>query len=91
MEGYNKALGHFDARFKQDQNEGYKYGWTNCLTVLKVEQNNPLWKWYDPGLLDLEDPPFRLDVNWIPANTIPQALISKCLGDYGLYDELEIV
>ena len=59
--------------------------------MLRVDQDNKLWKSYDLGLLDLEDPPFKLDVNWIPVNTIPQCLISKYLRDYGLHDELEIV
>jgi len=43
MEGYTEALGCFDDHFSQAQLEGYKWGWTNCLTVMKVDRNNRLW------------------------------------------------
>ena len=58
---------------------------------MKVEQDSKLWYWADPGFLDYEKCPFKLDVSWIPVETIPQCVISKYLGDYGLHDELEIV
>ena len=63
MDGYNEDLGHFDDKLQQAKNESYKWGWMNALTVMKVDQNNQLWDWYVPGLLELDNPPFKLDVN----------------------------
>ena len=82
MGGYNEALCHLDARLKQSNNEGYKQGWLNALGVMRLEQGHSLWDWYEPGVLDLPVPPFKLDVSWIPTCAIPRCLISRYLGDY---------
>jgi len=90
MAGYNEALYHLDTRLEQSNNEGYNQGWLNALCVLKLEQGHFLWDYYNPGVLDLPVPPFKLDLEWIPARAIPQSLISKYLGDYNLHSNFEI-
>ena len=60
------------------------------MGVLQLEQGHYLWDYYNPGFLDLLVPPFKLDMSWIPAQAIPQCLISKYLGDYSLHSNVEI-
>jgi len=91
MDGYNEALTHIDDRLAQRNPEGYKRGWNNLLTLLKYDQDSNLWHWNDPNFLDFAKPPLKLDTSWIPPDTIPQCLINKCLGDYGLNNECEMV
>ena len=90
MAGYNEALVHLDARIEHANNEGYKQGWLNALGVLKLEQGHFFWDYHAPGLLDLPVPPFKLDMAWIPARSIPRCLISKYLGDYSLHSQIEV-
>ena len=90
MAGYNEALYHLDDLIQQSNKEGYKQGWMNALGVLQLEQGHYLWDYYDPGLLDLPVPPFKINMSWIPARTIPQCLISKYLRDYSLHSNFKI-
>ena len=88
--GYNEALYHLDDRLENANNEGYKQGWLNALGVLKLERGHYLWDYHAPGLLDQPVPPYKLDMAWIPACSIPRSLISKYLGDYNLHSQVEV-
>jgi len=71
MNGYDEALVHLGDELEQARNEDYKWGWMNALTVLKVSKKDTLWYWYDPGVLDCPNPPFKFDSSWIPTDAIP--------------------
>lgn len=70
MDGYNEALTHMDIHLAQRNREGYKWGWTNVLTLFKHDSNSELGHCNDPGMLDYPDPPFKIDARWILPNFI---------------------
>jgi len=87
MNGYDESIANIGNELDQSNKEGYKWGWLNALTVLNVHEKNTLRYWYDPGVLEYPNPPYKLDSSWIPTDAIPVSLIRKYLGDYGLQDE----
>ena len=58
--------------------------------MLKLEHGHYLWDYYEPGLLDLHVPSFKLDMEWIPARAIPRNLIANYLGDYSFHSQFEV-